>query len=137
MSKPFLEWNDAYLIGVEELDFEHRDLFRRLNELYESLRNRREKTEIQGDLGELLARVSRHFALEERYMRDNKYPGYEPHKREHDRFLDNIVDAMENFRDESGVGDSDRLMAELQRWIVDHVLTRDQDLGGKGGHGPA
>ena len=132
MSKPFLEWDDAYLIGVDELDFEHQDLFRRLNELYESLLNRRDKTEIQGDLGELLARVSRHFALEERFMRDNKYSGYQQHKQEHDLFLDNIVHAMESFREAPGIDDRDQLMAELQRWIVDHVLTSDRPLGSVG-----
>ena len=26
------QWDDAYLIGVDELDFEHKDLFARLNE---------------------------------------------------------------------------------------------------------
>ncbi|MCZ6870223.1 MAG: hypothetical protein O7G84_12035 [Gammaproteobacteria bacterium] len=31
------QWDDAYLIGVDELDFEHKDLFARLNELHEDL----------------------------------------------------------------------------------------------------
>lgn len=128
MTKPLLEWNDEYLIGVEELDFEHKDLFDRLNELHKELARHDDKAKIEDCLGEIHARVSAHFALEEKFMRDTNFPNYEQHKREHDDFLDVIVEIIDEFRTDSELSYGDALEAQLQHWITHHITTSDQEL---------
>ena len=126
---PLLEWNDEYLIGVESLDQEHRDLFAWVNELNAQLARREDKSRIEETLGEIHAHMAAHFALEEKFMRDTNFPNYDRHKREHERFLSNIVEVLEDFRKEPGLGYSETVMAELKHWIISHVLTSDQELG--------
>ena len=130
-TKSLLEWDDRYLIGVEELDYEHKDLFTRLNELHEELARYDNKAKVDSCLGEIYARVAAHFALEERFMRDTHFPNYEHHKKEHDEFLEILVDIIEAFRRRPGVGDRGLLEAELQRWIINHITRSDQELASK------
>ena len=129
MTKSLLEWSDAYLIGVEELDFEHKDLFNRLNELHKELARHDDKAKIEGCLGEIHARVLAHFALEEKFMRGTNFTNYEQHNREHDDFLDVVVDIIEEFRVGPELSYGHALEAQLQRWIINHITTSDQELG--------
>ena len=128
MTIPLIEWRDEYLIGVEELDYEHRDLFNRLNELHEELAHHDEKGEIEDCLGEIYVRVVAHFALEERFMLDNNFKNYAHHKKEHDDFLEVIVDLIEKFRTDPELSYGDELEEQLQHWIINHIITSDQEL---------
>jgi hemerythrin len=127
-TKPLLDWSDEYLIGVEELDYEHRGLFNRLNELHEELAHHDEKAKIEDCLGEIHVRVEAHFALEEHFMLDNNFKNYSRHKKEHDEFLAVIVDLTEKFRTNPELSYGDELEEQLQHWIVNHILTSDQEL---------
>ncbi len=128
MTSPQLKWTEEHSIGIESLDFEHRDLFNRINELLKDLASQRDKEEAEEFLGEIHARMEAHFALEEQFMKEKKYPGYADHKREHDKFLDDFVDAMTQFENDPGVPHIDALETEVKRWIVDHVLHSDKAM---------
>lgn len=96
-----------------------------MNELHTELVRHSDWAKIEHCLGEIYARVVAHFALEERYMRDTNY---EQHKREHDQFLEVIVDIIEAFRANSEIEHGAALEAQLQRWIINHITTSDQEL---------
>lgn len=126
--EPLFEWNDDYLIGIEELDYEHRDLINRLNELHGELAQHDEKGKIEDCLREIQVRVAAHFALEEHFMIDNNFFNYTPHKEEHDNFLALIADLIEKFLVDPELSYGDELEKQLQHWIVNHILTSDQEL---------
>ena len=69
-----------------------------------------------------------HFALEERFMLDNNFENYIPHKEEHDNFLAIIADLIEKFLTDPELSYGDELEEQLQHWIVNHILTSDQEL---------
>lgn len=126
--EPLFEWHDDYLIGIEELDYEHRDLINRLNELHGELAQHDEKGKIEDCLREIQVRVAAHFALEEHFMIDNNFFNYTPHKEEHDNFLALIADLIEKFLVDPELSYGDELEKQLQHWIVNHILTSDQEL---------
>jgi hemerythrin len=126
--KPLIEWSDEYLIGIEELDYEHRDLINQLNELHEELAHHDEKGKIEDCLREIHVRVMAHFALEEHFMLDNNFNNYVSHKEEHDNFLVVIADLIEKFLTDPELSYGDELEEQLQHWIVNHILTSDQEL---------
>jgi len=129
MPLKLLEWSDSYLIGIEELDFEHKDLFDRLNELHRDLASNDDNAWIEGCLGEICSRVGAHFALEERYMQRTKFANYEAHKKEHDTFLEVIIEVVETFRANPDPSFRDTLVDQLQRWVLDHITTSDREIG--------
>jgi hemerythrin len=128
MTPSQLEWTEEHRIGIESLDFEHRDLFNRINELLKDLASQHDKEEAEGCLGEIHARMEAHFAHEENFMREKKYPYYAEHKAEHDKFLDDFIDAMIRFENEPGFSDAQTLENDLKRWIVDHVMNSDKKM---------
>jgi len=129
VSGPLLEWNDEFLIGVEELDYEHRDLFARVNEIHEELGRPSEKARVEDCLGELYARLEAHFALEEKFMRETDFPHFDEHKKEHDSFLDGMIEAVEAFRNRADLGPTEALLAEVKHWVIDHIVTSDKEMG--------
>lgn len=128
MTKPLLKWDDSYLIGIEELDFEHKQLVEDINFLHRKLAENDEKANIEGCLGDIFARMQAHFALEEHVMKVNHYPAYDEHKREHDDLLESYTESMLNFMNSSGKDSGDMVESTLNRWIVDHIQFSDKQM---------
>lgn len=123
-----LEWTDACRIGIDMLDYEHQDLFARLNELHEELSRHEDRESIEACLGEIHARMAAHFALEEKFMREKHYADYAAHKAEHDELLEDFIEFMMRFSHDPNpaYGQADQLT--LKRWVIEHVLTTDRRM---------
>lgn len=124
-----LEWTQDLSVGVEEIDDQHRELFRRAAKLIEGLR-RGEAEEIGGLVGYLHEYAISHFGAEEALMREARYRGYAAHKAEHDGFISELIAFAEEL-EEKGAGAF--LGLKLNRWLVewlkDHVSGTDAELG--------
>ncbi|MDH3282735.1 MAG: bacteriohemerythrin, partial [Gammaproteobacteria bacterium] len=123
-----LEWKDEYLLGIDALDHEHKDLFDSVNEVYAQCSRRADFDTVDDCLSRLHARLAAHFALEERTMRDMKNPHYADHKAEHDRFLDVVTAVLADFGDDFSHEAIDTLARQVQDWIVGHITTYDRQL---------
>ena len=131
---PLFQWDDAYLIGIDELDYEHRGLIDNLNELHEELLRHDDRDRVDQTLGDIHARLTAHFALEERVMREGKYAGFSAHKKEHEEFLDDYVDFLFLFENNPGLGYSVMIETYLKDWVVNHILTSDRKMSRMIGH---
>jgi len=132
-----IEWNDAFRIGIESVDHEHRELIALINELHLSLAGDAAKERVDDFFGELHAAISAHFALEEKTMMELGYPAFEAHKADHERLLDEIREIMDGhwrgaYRDYQA-----ELSAHLKAWFGVHFQVMDAPLhafvGGAGG----
>ena len=61
-----LEWKDAYRTGVEEVDYEHRELIDLINHLHDRSRDPDAPLAVPAFFGDLNRAITAHFALEER-----------------------------------------------------------------------
>jgi len=122
-----LQWRDEYRIGIAEVDHEHQGLIRLINEVHAALGADRSSARIEEFLGEIYARISAHFALEEKDMRAHHYPEFSQHKADHERLLDDIRDIMDE-HSESGVLDDQAFASRLTAWFGDHFKTYDARL---------
>ncbi len=127
-----LEWDDAYLLGLEALDFEHRDLFACINALYDQCAAGGGNEELADCMGRLHSRLASHFALEEETMRQMHNPHYAEHKAEHDRFLDEVTAVIAGFGPGHEPGEADALARRVRDWIVGHITTTDRQLVERG-----
>lgn len=123
-----IPWREAFEIGIESVDHEHRELIDLINQLHDRLDNSAAPEIVAGFLGEIYARISAHFALEERVMRDLEYDDYADHKDDHEALLDDIRDIMDVF-DEGGYVDlQEELGDQLETWFGGHFRTKDARL---------
>lgn len=128
MNSTDLHWDESFLIGIDELDYEHKILLSDINRLHKELSAHEEKTEIERCLGEIYSRMQSHFALEEHFMKEKEYPFYQEHKNEHEKLLDTYTEYMVQFLNETGRSPEVKIDDNLKRWIVDHILSSDKKM---------
>ena len=129
-----IEWRSEFETGVADVDHEHRELVDLINELHAKLGSGASRETISAFLGEVFARISAHFALEESVMRKHHYDEYAAHKSDHEKLLDDIRDIMDAH--EAGVFDdaTELLAARLKSWFEVHFRTHDARFGRILGH---
>lgn len=91
-----IQWKNEYSVGVPDVDHEHQELIALINALAADLERGYTKQSIEAFLGEIYAKISAHFALEEKIMRERRYDQYDDHKAEHERLLEGIRDIMDD-----------------------------------------
>jgi len=125
-----LTWQPEFSVGVEAVDFEHREMIDLINRLYEEMEGKKDADSIERFLGDIHATISAHFALEERMMRRANYPEYEAHKNDHEDLLDQVRDLMDIFvaSPEKGVL---VLQKQMSAWFESHFSTFDARLHGQ------
>lgn len=122
-----IEWRKEFELGVPDVDAEHKELVDLINETYAELQSGRSKNTILDFLGEIFAKISAHFALEESIMRKHGYDQYVEHKTDHEHLLDDIRDIMDDYED--GVVPSEEDLAQrLSAWFSDHFRSKDARL---------
>lgn len=121
-----LQWKDRYSVGIESVDYEHKELIDLINRLHDTWMAKGAEPSVEGFFGDLFRGISAHFALEERFMRERGYDQLAVHKRDHERLLDEIRDIMDDFeRDEQS---AEKLAARLEAWFARHFETHDAHL---------
>jgi len=125
-----IEWRSEFETGVPDVDHEHRELVDLINQLHEQMGGDAEPAEISAFLGEVFARISAHFALEESVMRKHQYDQYIEHKTDHEKLLDDIRDIMDDFEAGKYAAYDEALSSAVRDWFVDHFRTKDARLHG-------
>lgn len=122
-----IEWKKEFSVGVPDVDHEHRELIELINRLHASLDRDNPPITVEEFLGDIYAKISAHFALEEKIMRDHNYDEYQEHKADHERLLDDIRDIMDDCEDNLQF-DKDRFAERLNSWFTVHFKTKDARL---------
>lgn len=121
-----LQWKDEYKVGVDAVDHEHKELIDLINRLHEKLMASGDETSTSAFFGDLFRGISAHFALEEKFMREQRYDQLAEHKADHERLLDEIRDIMDEFERHDVA--SAELGAHLDAWFSRHFETHDARL---------
>ena len=122
-----INWRDEFCIGIDAVDHEHRQMIELINELDNAMQQTASHATIVEALGEIYARISAHFALEEKIMRASLYAGFPAHKKDHELLLDSLLEVIDSV-DLDGGYDRAALSHELDAWFSDHFRTHDAKL---------
>jgi len=123
-----IDWSETMKLGVPEVDFEHEELIGVINALGDLLQKGEPLDSIQALLGEIHAQIEAHFALEEKIMRERGFAGYEAHKEDHDRLLEQIRDIMTEAAEVDEQVLHDHLAKRLNVWFSEHFRTLDRSF---------
>jgi len=125
-----VQWDDSYSIGVDKVDNQHKELFKRLNDLILANKSDKGRDEVKKILGFLADYTVKHFEDEEELQRESGYPDYELHKEIHDNFVQDVVELKEKL--EAGRVDAATMMKfnkKVTKWLINHVKGIDQEVG--------
>ena len=122
-----IEWTDDMKIGIASVDHEHATLVNEINTIGDLIARGDASDSITALLGRIHSHIEAHFALEEKIMREIGYLGYEAHKEDHDRLLEDIRDIMDDTASASGPVFG-QLGQRLSSWFSEHFRTLDRSF---------
>jgi hemerythrin len=120
-------WTDDLATGVDDIDEQHRELYRHVAALHEAM-----KSGALHQARELVVFLRGyavdHFVAEEQAMRAARYPGLDAHRQEHRRF----VEEYEHHAERLSARASPTAIVELSSWLSDwlrgHVRGTDREM---------
>ena len=121
----WIVFQDAYLLGVAEIDAQHRQLVRMINELNQELSARSSDCQIRKGFEALLAFTLLHFQTEHRYMLAHNYADSAAHDFEHGQLANDLRLLLDRHQRE---GDF-LVLQKLKDWLLSHIQTADKALG--------
>jgi hemerythrin len=125
--KIIVKWDDAYSVGVQLIDDQHKELVRMTNEMAQGSQKGGTEAEIhfmrviQG----AVRYVKTHFTTEEIIMDRLKYPEYLEHKKEHEEFVAEVLRDVKAF-EEGGKLVPLEFARFLQKWVLNHIAKSDK-----------
>lgn len=127
-----VKFTDDCLIGVDQIDEEHRGLFQLIGEIHDLLANQildDKHDQIREMIARLETYADEHFRHEEEYMEQINHPELELQKNQHLEFNSKVseLDAI------MGGHNQDELLADLLaylvKWLYKHILGSDLMIG--------
>jgi hemerythrin len=124
-----LAWTDDLSVGVEAIDEQHKEIFRRVNKLMSAARGGAGRVEVGATLEFLSEYVIEHFTAEESLMRDAAYPERGAHHAQHEAFKKDAAKLKAAF---DGSGATVSLVIDANRrlcdWLTNHIRKSDRAL---------
>jgi hemerythrin len=127
-------WKDKYKIGVELIDKQHEELFRRVSDFTRTIRGEEDWNARLDKVKETMLfmkdYVIDHFNEEEIYQEQINYPDIEIHKEAHAKFKEGIDNYVKIFEEEGFTEEKiQEFGGRLMAWLIMHVGNMDQKIG--------
>ncbi|MFH1117539.1 MAG: bacteriohemerythrin [Pseudomonadota bacterium] len=125
-----IQWTEDLRVGVNKIDDQHRELFKRVNDLAQAMWDGKGKEESVTIMDFLADYVVSHFSTEEGIMAAQGYPEYAAHKKIHDKFVEDFGKLRQQF--DSGDVTSSMVITILDEtceWLKGHIKGTDKKLG--------
>ena len=134
-----IKWSKNYLMGIDKLDEEHKELFRISDQIYNKVMERGDDAKyrlflMKETLEYMLRYFKRHAKSEEIYMREIGYAGYEFHKMLHDELYNMLLKKKADIvkRNECSKKEIAEIVGDGIGWLLEHIITEDMAIVGKG-----
>lgn len=127
-------WKDKYRIGVERIDEQHRELFKRLSNFIQIVQDHipweGKMNSVKETMEFMKEYVEYHFDDEEMYQKQISYPGIGLHIDAHRKFKEGIHHYAQLFeRGQFTESKVQEFSAKLMTWLIMHVGKMDQQIG--------
>ncbi len=124
-----LEWSDDLATGIQKVDEQHKEIIKKVNELYYHGSNGLEQEVILEMIRFLEKYIVTHFREEEEYQEKCKYPNISEHKRYHRELEKEVLELKQRAETE---GATATLITKANRilgsWLVEHIRREDKDF---------
>lgn len=125
---PIVTWSEEFSVNVKEIDAEHQQMLKLVNNLHAAVEDRIDKNTLQDLLVELVSFTHAHFSAEERLMKEHAYPEFVEHHKEHRillRHMQDLVAAVSSGKYPTFYSDYD----VSSDWALSHIFDHDKNLG--------
>jgi diguanylate cyclase (GGDEF)-like protein/hemerythrin-like metal-binding protein len=121
----WLTFSSAHLVGVQEIDDQHRQLVQMVNGINKSIVKKIEASQIESAFQQLLDYTRLHFATEQRLMLKHGYTDSTTHQHEHQLLLRKLGDLAT----QTDQGNDLLILQTIKDWLMIHIEHADKPLG--------
>ena len=121
----FIDWNSNLSVNIEEIDSQHKNLIKVINELHEAMKNGKGKDILGKIVNSLIDYTTTHFNTEENYFIKFGYPETGTHKKEHSAFVQKAAQFKEGF-EKKEMALTIEVMNFLSDWLKNHIMGTDK-----------
>lgn len=122
-----IPWDGSLSVGHVYIDADHEHLIAIYNRLEEAVQSGQACEIINQIFVELAEYTMSHFEREEQAMIHHRFNGYGAHKAAHDALLQGLSGLISRSQTDQ-VRAIDETLSFLRRWVVDHIMSLDQEL---------
>ncbi len=125
-----LQWTTNMTTGVEVIDLQHRELFNRINAIFDSCNKGNSREEVVRVIDFLDGYIVSHFETEENLQRRHNYPEYTAHKTAHEEFKKEFL-RLKQAVEATGITFHTVVITSklLSDWWIQHINNLDKKLG--------
>ena len=120
-------WNDSFITGINKIDFQHKTLIDKINQLIECLEAKECHETINSLIKFLEDYFLLHFSTEEHLFKNFNYEEEALHLKEHLYFMEQIY----IFKDKLRTGNrqvAEEVLTFLLIWFQNHILKTDMEF---------
>lgn len=119
-----MKWKAEFLIGIEAIDRQHKQIFECLLAIENSINKRDSWHVLRFLVAQLAESMKAHFAIEEALLELIQYPDYASHCASHARLAEALDELADRVRENRSAAD---LVAFFENWFIGHVLSSDRE----------
>lgn len=125
-----MPWHESLSVGIAQIDEQHKEWFRRAENLFAAGKQGKAKEYIGEMLEFLDSYTKKHFADEERYMQQIGYPGLDEQKKAHAAFISQLAKLRDDYESSSGsisvIIAANKIVID---WLTKHISNLDRKIG--------
>lgn len=128
----YIKWEKKFELGIDSIDKQHKQLLKMCNYLYAAIMSASGRTKdnwipaLQETIRETADYALTHLKYEEALMEKAKYPGFVAHKKEHTKFVKEVLERVQSF-DEASFHTAIQFVKFLYEWILSHIACEDRN----------
>lgn len=125
-----IAWTEDLATGVDFIDMQHKELFKRTNDLLDACMRGEGIDRVTSTVAFLSQYVVEHFNAEEEVMRRAAFAGYMEHVKMHRDFRKTVDAFADDIRKNGGVGSDTvvRVNRLIVGWLNNHIRKTDKAM---------
>ncbi len=122
-------WKDSLLIGVREIDVQHKELCDKIDALFDACKLGKGRDEIIKTMEFLQEYTVKHFHDEEVLQQQSGYPKCKEHKAIHEAFIKQVAMLKDELqKDGASIALVAKINALVIDWLIKHIKNVDKEL---------
>jgi hemerythrin len=122
----YVTWADNYSVRIPLIDEQHKELIKLTNELYDACLQGYDAAQqhFMDVIHKAVDYIKFHFSAEEKLMKSVNYPEFAAHKRQHESFVQKVMEDSQKFG--SGKAVPYVFVNFLRQWVLTHIAVSDK-----------
>jgi hemerythrin len=122
-----VEWREHLSVGIQKIDDQHKELFRRFSILMDAINQGKGAAQILDVLSFLNDYTATHFRDEQKLQEEYHYPHLPLHREEHEQFQRDLEKLGRRITVEGFTPQNVLLTSRtMLRWLIQHICTTDK-----------